>query len=146
MSRHAVDTNVLVYAHLPGFDEHQTARRFLFAKLDRADTTLVVTPFILHEFLHIVTDPRRLEPPLAMAEAMALTRIYLERSNVECLPVTAEAMSEALGIMERLSLGRKRVADALLAGTLIANGVSSLITYNVDDFAGIPGLKVTMPS
>ncbi len=144
-TRFAIDTNVLLYAHFAGFKEHATVRQFLFRALDDLDTKIVVTPLVLHEFLHVATDPRRFEPPLAMAEALATVRLYLSRSNVECLPVSLEAVAAAMDLIEQQQLGRKRIADALLAGTLLAHGVSLLITYNERDFAGIRGLRASAP-
>ena len=82
MTRLAVDTNILIYAHLPSFDEHAQARSYLMKLLSDAASTLVVTPAILHEFVHVITDGRRFDPPIKMAEAIALARLYLRQPRV----------------------------------------------------------------
>ena len=66
--RRGLDTNVLVYAHVAALPEHGVVREFLAGQLARRDVTLVVTPSVLHELVHVVTDPRRFEPPVAMSE------------------------------------------------------------------------------
>ncbi|HSG39732.1 MAG TPA: hypothetical protein VLE27_08860, partial [Thermoanaerobaculia bacterium] len=75
--RQGVDTNVLIYAHMAEMPHHEVVRGFLFDQLSRDDVTLVVTPGILHEFVHVVTDGRRFDPPVAMEDALALARGYL---------------------------------------------------------------------
>ena len=132
--KQGLDTNVLVYAHIASFAEHTSVRRFLLARLNHPGLTIALTPAVLHEFVHIVTDPRRFAPPLEMAEALALARGYLDRSNVSLLATDAAATRRALAMMEEFRLGRKRLADTLFAATLIENGVHELITCNGDDY------------
>ena len=143
--KRAVDTNVLVYAHVASVPEHDRARRFLEGELRRPGRTLVVTPGILHEFVHVITDGRRFDPPVTMSEAIEVARSYLGRTNVECLGVDAECTSLALDLLEEHRLGRKRVADTLLAATLLRHGVQEIITCNGGDFEVIDGLHVIDP-
>jgi toxin-antitoxin system PIN domain toxin len=140
-----LDTNVLVYAHLAALPEHVVVREFLAAQLARRDVTLVITPSVLHEFLHVVTDPRRFDPPVSMREALALTRLYLGRANVVCVPTDAEALAEALVLVERHGLGRKRLADSILAATLVRHGVRDLVTCNRSDFEAFTALRLIDP-
>jgi len=73
--RRAVDTDVLIYAHLPSFPDHEAVRRYLLEQLRQVGVKLVVTPLVLHEFVHVVTDGRRFEPPISMGEATAIARL-----------------------------------------------------------------------
>ena len=132
--RIGVDTNVLVYAHMPSMSQHGAVRAHLLSRLEDSDTTLVLTPAILHELIHVITDARRFDPPVTMAEAIATARIYLDASNVECIPIDAGAMTRALSLMESHQLGRKRAADILYAATLLQHEVHHLITCNARDF------------
>jgi predicted nucleic acid-binding protein len=108
--RRSLDTNVLVYTHMPAMPDHATVHRFLEAQLPDPAVTLVVTAQILHEFVHVVTDPRRFEPPVPMAEAMAIARLYLHRTNVACVVTDAACVHEAFALLERHALGRNRIA------------------------------------
>ena len=143
--KRGLDTNVLVYAHVAATPDHGVIREFLVGQLARREVTLVVTPSVLHEFVHVVTDPRRFEPPVAMGEALALARLYLGRANVECVPTDAEALAEALKLVDRHRLGRKRLADTLLAATLLRHGVRQLVTCNRSDFEAFSGLRLIDP-
>lgn len=143
--KRGLDTNVLVYAHVAALPEHRVVRAFLAGQLTRRDVTLVVTPAVLHEFVHVVTDPRRFEPPVEMGEALALARLYLGRANVECLATNAEALAEAFALVDRYRLGRKRLADTLLAATLLHHGVRQLVTCDRSDFETFSGLRLIDP-
>ena len=143
--KRGLDTNVLVYAHMAALPEHGVVREFLAGQLARRDVTLFVTPSVLHEFVHVVTDARRFEPPVGMGEALALARLYLGRANVECVATDAEALAEAFNLVDRHRLGRKRLADTLLAATLLRHGVRQLVTCNRSDFEVFAGLQVIDP-
>jgi predicted nucleic acid-binding protein len=139
-----LDTNVLVCAHLATTDEHLRVRSRLLQLLDDDAVTVVVTPLVLHELIHIITDGRRFETPVPMAEAVALARLYLQRPNVEVASVTEGAFDRALYLLERHNLGRKHVADALLASALLEHGVTQLMTCDGASW-GIDEMEVIDP-
>jgi toxin-antitoxin system PIN domain toxin len=140
-----LDTNVLVYAHMPALTQHEKVRGFLLDQLNDPDTTLAITPSTMHEFVHIVTDSKRFDPPVGMAEALAVARIYLGRSNVECLTISEEVLYRAFDLLERHRLGKKRIADTLLAATLQHHKIAELVTCNPADFQVFEDLAVIDP-
>ncbi len=140
-----LDTNVLLQAHLPVLDRHEVARRYLMKHLALPDVTFVVTPLVLHELVHVLTDRRRFDPPVGMSEAISVARGYLGRSNVECLAADEASILLALDLLAQHRLGRKRIADTLFAATLLAHGVHRLVTFNVSDFQVFEGLTSTEP-
>jgi predicted nucleic acid-binding protein len=137
--RRGLDTNVLVYTHIPTMPDHDIVRRFLHAQLHAPEITLAVTAQILHEFVHVVTDPRRFEPPVAMAEAVAIARLYLHRTNVDCVWTDAACVREAFDLLEQHALGRTRIADTLFVATLLHHDIHEVITCNPSDFRGFAG-------
>ena len=143
--KRGVDTNVLIYAHIPSFEHHSKVHRFLSAQLKASDVTLVLTPGVLHEWVHIVTDPRRFQPPIPMAEALAVARSYLNRSNIGLLSPDEGSVLLAFEMLEQHSLGRKRIADTLMAATLLRHGVREILTCNPKDFAPFEGLTAVDP-
>ena len=140
-----LDSNVLIYAQIPSMLAHNAVRSFMLKQLANPETQLIVTPAILHEFVHIVTDSRRFEPPVSMFEAIAIARNYLGRTNVRCLATDEAALQLALELMERHRLGRQRLADSLFAATLLINGVHELITCNPADYRIFPQLHLIDP-
>jgi predicted nucleic acid-binding protein len=100
---------------------------------------------VLHELVHVITDPRRFDPPVPMPEAVALARGYLRRTNVTCVDATGAAMELALDLLARHRLGRKRLFDALLTATLLVNGVDTLVTCNAPDYGVFDELSLLDP-
>lgn len=144
--RRAIDTNVLVMAHIAAMPHHERVRRYLVEQLALPETTLVVTPLILHEFVHVITDPRRFTPPVAMHEATAIARLYLDHANIDCVAVDRHAMTMAIDLLDKHRLGRKRIADTLLAATLLQNNVSEILTCNGNDFAVFNAFTLVDPT
>jgi predicted nucleic acid-binding protein len=140
-----LDTNVLVYAHMPALENHEKVRGFLLDRLQHSDTTLAITPSIMHEFVHVVTDGRRFDPPVEMSEALAIARLYLERSNVECLSISEDVLNHAFDLLERHRLGRKRIADTLLVATLHHHKITEIATCNPGDFRVFDDLSLIDP-
>ena len=143
--RLGLDTNVLIYAHLPVFAESERVRGYLRQRLADERCSLALTALVLHEFVHIVTDARRFDPPVAMPEALAIARGYVHRTNIECIPVDEASVQRALDLLDVHGLGRRRVADTLLAATLLTHGVTDIVTCNPPDFACFDELVVIDP-
>jgi len=143
--RRGLDTNVLIYAHMPDLPDHARVRSFLLGQLAAEGVILVITPVILHEFVHIITDGKRFDPPVSMADALAVARVYLDHTNVECLSVDGQAVAGAFALIERHQLGRKRIADTLFAACLLGHEVRELITCNPDDFRIFDSLTLIDP-
>ena len=143
--RVAIDANVLVVAHVPGVPRHEVAREFLRAQMQTSDVSLVVTALVLQEFVHVITDARRFDPPASTTEAIAIAKGYLARTNVECLAIDDESCRVAFELHERHRLGRRRMADCLLAATLLNHGIHRLATFNTRDFSLFAPLRAFEP-
>ena len=66
----AVDTNVLVAAHLEDLPKHRLALERL-SELASGDTPWAVPVFCFGEFARVVTHPRLFDPPSTLDEAIA---------------------------------------------------------------------------
>ena len=143
--RYGLDTNVLIYAHLPVFAASAQVRGYLQRGLADDRCRFSLTAVVLHEFVHVVTDARRFDPPVAMTEALVIARSYLNRTNIECLPVDEVSVRLALDLLDTHGLGRRRIADTLLASTLLTHGVTAIVTCNPADFARFDELAVIDP-
>lgn len=124
--------------------DHASVRGYLLEHL-AAGCTLIVTPLVMHELVHVLADPRRFEPPIAMAEALAIARSYLDRDNVDWLAVNEDVVRVTFELMDRHALGRRRIADTILAATLMVHGVTDLATCNTRDFQVFDALTVVDP-
>ncbi len=131
--KHAVDTDFLVAVEIRDHVFHRPADGLLSRLLDEGHE-LAVTPQTLAEFIHVVTDAKRLVMPLAVDEAVERAeRWWQAREVVRMLP-NAGSTRDWMDLLRHHRLGRKRLLDTMLAATCRANGVGRLISNNADDF------------
>jgi toxin-antitoxin system PIN domain toxin len=130
---HGIDTDFLVAAEIRDHPFHRPADALLQALLaDGHD--LAVAPQTLAEFIHIVTDPKRMPQPLSMAEAIGRAEHWWQAAEVRRVFPDGQAVTDFLAWLSRHRLGRKRLLDSLLAATLQQAGVKRLITNNERGF------------
>lgn len=131
---HGLDTSFLVAVEAASHEEHPACRA-RFQKLLKAGDTFSLAPQVLAEFIHVVTDPKRFSDPLTLAQAVERAEIWWNAAEIVQLFPTAESTLLFLGWLGEHKLGRKRLLDTMLASTLQAGGVTSILTLNRDDFA-----------
>lgn len=128
-----IDTNVLVARVIPEHPMHDWVSRRLIDILAEGDA-FAISSVILSEFIHVVTDPRRFEQPLSMAEALRWAEYWSSSREVAILAVEANVQIRWLVWLDRHKLGRKRLIDTLIAATWHVHGVSRILTLNPRDF------------
>jgi predicted nucleic acid-binding protein len=131
---HGADTSFLVAVEITEHAPHADALGLLEALLARGDR-VAITPQVLAEFVHIVTDARRFQRPFSMETAINKSDRWWNAAESEQVLPSDVAVARFHGWMRRHQLGRKRVLDTLLAATYRAAGVTSLLTLNAADFA-----------
>jgi len=141
----ALDTDVLVHWAMEGAAHHRATRRLVEREIRGPEGRLALTPQLLFEFVHVVTDPRRFESPLTVPGATALVRdLWDSREVIRVLPGPS-VVHRTLELLTKLRLGRKRILDTALAATLEAAGISRLATLNGPDFEIFPFIEVVSP-
>ncbi len=131
---------------MAGTPHHAAARRLVEREVGKAGGTLGLVPQVLHEFLHVATDSKRFERPLAMADAIRTTRALWDAREVVHLHPDATVPHRTLELLSSLNLGRKRILDTVLAATLQAAGITRLATFNGSDFRVFPFLEIVRPA
>ncbi len=128
-----LDTSILVAHAIAEHPQHEASQRWLDEELAR-NQTFAITSGILAEFIHIVTDARRFETPLAVSDALERAAFWSEAREVRIL--TADDAVNALWLdwLTDFQLGRKRLLDTLIAVTWHAAGISEICTLNPRDF------------
>ncbi len=130
---HGIDTDFLVALEIRDHEFHGAADALLEGVLDEGHD-LAVAPQTLAEFIHIVTDGRRMKEPLSCTEAVGRAEFWWHaREVVRVFPDERSADSFLTWLREH-RIGRKRLLDTLLAATYAARGIRRVITNNVDDF------------
>jgi predicted nucleic acid-binding protein len=131
---HGLDTGFLVAAEVLEHTQHVAARETL-GRLLAAGDLLAITPQVLAEFIHIVTDPRRFTQPLSITTALDLSEKWWTAREVSRVFPSEAATWQFLAWLRQHSLGRKRLLDTLLAASCHQVGIHSILTTNPADFA-----------
>lgn len=137
-----VDANLLIYAHVNAFSQHEPARRWLDGRL--TDAARVGLPWAsLVAFLRLVTNPRVFERPEPTADAWRQVLAWLDCENT-WIPQPTDRHRDVLGsLLADPSVQANLVPDAHLAALAIEHG---LILHSTDgDFARFPGLRWENP-
>lgn len=128
------DTSFLVGLAVKEHPLHDNCWNLFKNEIVGVPASLALTPQVLAEFAHVVTDPRRFERPLTMDDALTMCKQWWHAQ--ECRPIQADfdVGTVFLGWMSSFSLGRKRLLDTLLAASFHSAGVRRIATTNWRDF------------
>lgn len=137
-----VDANLLVYAHVRDFAQHEPARDWLDQQLN--GTVRVGLPWAsLLAFLRVVTNPRVFARPEPMADAWAQVTAWLGHENA-WVPEPTERHSRILGeLLLEGGVQGNLVPDADLAALALEHGLTLCSTDG--DFGRFAGLRWLNP-
>jgi predicted nucleic acid-binding protein len=126
-----VDTNILIYAVDPTSPWNAGAMAGL-ASATQKGISLCVSPQVLREFLAVATRPKSNgdQPPLA--PVMENLRRFMRAFRV--LSEDEAVVAELLRLLDRIPARGKQIHDANIIATMVAHGVSTLLTHNRADF------------
>jgi hypothetical protein len=133
-----VDANLLLYAKLSSFPEHETAHRWLDERLNGVDRVALPWPSLL-AFLRLSTNTRLFPRPLSMAAAWQQVRSWLSLETA-WTPGPTGAHEDVLGdLLAPGGITPKLVMDAHLAALAIEHG---LVLCSADgDFGRFSSLR-----
>lgn len=137
-----VDANLLVYAHVASFDQHEAARTWLDEKLNGVTPFGLPWPSLLG-FVRLVCNPRIFERPEPIGDAWKQVESWLD-CPASWVPLFTDRHREVLALLLKTQgLRANHVPDAQLAALAIEHG---LILCSTDrDFARFPGLRWENP-
>jgi predicted nucleic acid-binding protein len=130
---HGTDTDFLVAVEVREHPFHQRADALLTDLLVKGHE-LALAPQTLAEFIHIVTDGKRMPHPLSMAEAIQRASHWWQAAEVVRVFPNSEAAADFLSWLQVHGIGRKRLLDTLLAATFHRAGIRHIITNNERDY------------
>lgn len=137
-----VDANLLVYAHVVSFQQHEQARAFLDDRLNGSASVGLPWPSLV-AFLRLVTNPRIFERPEPTGQAWAQVHAWLNREPT-WIPTPGERHSEIFGELLALpGVQANLIHDAHVAALAIEYGLTLCSTDS--DFARFPRLRWTNP-
>ena len=137
-----VDVNLLLYAVVSGFPQHDSARRWWEKVLNSTVPVGLCSP-VVFGFLRIATNPRILDSPLPVEAAARYVREWLDRPNVRFLAPGPKHLDIAFDLLREAGTAGNLTTDAQLAAMAIEYDAEML--SNDSDFGRFPGLRWTNP-
>jgi predicted nucleic acid-binding protein len=134
-----VDTNVHLRAADPASPDHVIAFAALEA-LEKQGARLVLSMQNLAEFWSVATRPTTARGGLGLSPERALIEMDRLVSFFPLLTEQPHIFSIWRGLLEKALPSGPRVHDARLVATMLANGVTHILTFDTADFAGFPGI------
>ena len=137
-----VDANLLVYAHVTSFAQHEKARAWLDDRINAAAPVGLPWPSLL-AFVRIISNPRIFDRPVTVSAAWDQVESWLAAKSV-WVPLPTERHQRVLGPLLANTESRPNlVPDAHLAALAIEHGLQ---LYSTDgDFARFHGLEWENP-
>ena len=137
----AIDTDFLVAVEIRDHLFHKSADELLGRLLEEGHK-LAVAPQILAEFVHVVTDSKRLKDPLSMQEALARAEYWWQAREVVRIYPEGDAVSTWIEWLLDHRLGRKRLLDTMLAASAYAQRISTIVSNNEKDSKFFRSFKI----
>lgn len=133
MSPIGIDTSFLVAVEST-VHEHGFAARELLDRFKLDGEVLALNPDVLSEFIHVMTDGKRLEEPLTVDEAIGQAMTWWSAMKVVRVFPNESSIDLFLDWCQKYHLGRKRLRDTMLAASYFTAGVTRIVTLNAKDF------------
>ena len=123
----AVDANLLVYAHVRSYEQHEAARGWLEEQL--AGTAKVALPWpCLLAFVRLVSNPRVFTEPEPVRDAWAQVEAWLDAGPSWTPTPTPRHRDTLAACVTATSLRANDVPDAHLAALAIEHGLKLATT------------------
>ncbi|MFT4569454.1 MAG: toxin-antitoxin system PIN domain toxin [Hyphomicrobiaceae bacterium] len=139
----AIDTNILIYAHRSGTDEHRAARRVIERAAGSGEEWGISLASV-GEFWSIVTHPKAMGRPSTPTEASDFLTALAETAAMQTWVPGPGFGPRLLACACDLELSGVRIFDLQIALTAFDNGATQMWTHDVN-FIRLPGLRVIDP-
>jgi toxin-antitoxin system PIN domain toxin len=136
------DVNLLLYAEINAFGQHQAAREW-WEELLNGERRVGIAPVALFGFLRISTNRRVFSDPLAVTDAIARVQRWLGQPNATFLVPGTRHLAIAFQLLEQLGTARNLTTDVQLAAHAIEHGGE--VHSNDVDFSRFDGLRWVNP-
>lgn len=142
---YAIDTNILVYAFNLDNPLNKKAYAFLKEKVLTGIIGTCLSYQSLYEFYSIITNPRRVEKPLATDRAKEIIETYMKAKNIPKIYPRKSNLRNVISLLASYDIAGQDIFDVVLVATLLDNGVEGIITRNTKHFARFEFLSVLNP-
>lgn len=140
-----IDSNVLVRAYQTDHPHHAAAGK-LVASIALGQRSGAVAHQNLLELYRTVTDPKKMSQPASHEAVSRVLSSYLN-SRFKVIIPTAETFRILVELQKRSPFASRglKIFDWYLAATMLAHGITTILTENTKDFVKIPGITAINP-
>jgi toxin-antitoxin system PIN domain toxin len=136
------DVNLLLYATISGFPQHERSRTWLEDLLNGSDLVGLTSP-ALFGYIRIATSGRVLESAMSVSDAVGRVREWLAQPNTRFLVPGPRYLEIAFDLLETTGTGANLTTDVQLAAYAIEQGAD---LYSSDtEFGRFPALRWVDP-
>ncbi len=139
-----LDSNILVQLAVAAHSGNLNTTALFRAEIQRGET-FALPSLVVTEFLHIVTDGRRFDPPMTQTVALDWIEGFLTLPEIQTIEPNEASLHLMLQWMRKFQLGRKRILDTHLAAILYTHGITRLLTSNSGDFSIFGVFEIVTP-
>ena len=118
-----VDANLLIYAHVSGFEQHAPAREWLEEQLSAGPRVGLPWPSLL-AFLRIVSNPRIFAKPEPVTKAWHQVELWLSAKSAWVPTPTEDHATFMAALIEESGVEGNLVPDAHLAALALEHGLT----------------------
>lgn len=136
------DVNLLLYAYNDGYPQHERAKGWWEAQVN-SNVQIGLADVVIYGFLRIGTNPRILEVPMSIDEAVGHIEAMLAEANVFRAPAGPQTFDYTLRCLRDIGTGGNLTTDAQIAGLAIE--WDATVCSNDADFGRFPSVKWTNP-
>lgn len=138
-----LDTNVLAYVANTKAPQHRAALE-IFRPSDTE--ILCVSSQVLAEFYSYITNPAILAKPLEPSEAISRIKRICQMRHVCLLSTPVDLFERWMKLLEERPVTNGGIFDLLHIAIMLAHQVTSIYTFNVNDFSWCSQIEVIDPS
>ena len=136
------DVNLLVYAYSRGSIHHEKAR-FWWEGLLNGQEPVGLPWVVIYGFIRLMTNPRVLESPVGMGQALDIVGAWLRRPRVLPLSPGAGHLDLLVALLGSAGGGSNLTTDAAIAAVALEH--KAVVHSNDVDFLRFDSLTVVNP-
>lgn len=137
------DTNLLLYAHVPSFREHSTARSWLEDSLNENQETFGLVWQVITSYIRIGTNPKLFQTPMTITQADRQMTRFIEHPLVQITQPQSRHWEIFMNLLKTEQVTADLVMDAHLAALAIEHKARLATTDR--DFTRFRRLKFFNP-
>jgi toxin-antitoxin system PIN domain toxin len=136
------DVNLLLYAHIDAFAQHEASMRWWQEALSGSDEVGLAAP-VVFGFVRIATNPRIFVNPLPIDDAITRVEEWLGTPPVRVLAPGPRHFEIAFDLLKAAGTAGNLTTDAQIAAFAIE--YQGIVYSNDTDFGRFPGLRWNNP-